>query len=126
MMQQTLVVTVSIPPRVLSPNARCHWAVRMKATRKLRVESWAACQVAMHERGMSEGEWEEAACQVLWFAKTERRRDRDNCLATLKPVFDGLVDGGLLKDDVGITHLPMIIDVDPKNPRVELHLKRTA
>jgi Holliday junction resolvase RusA-like endonuclease len=124
LVSDSIVVTVGIPHRVLSPNARCHWAIKMKATRRARVESWAAVQIAMHERGIHAGKWPEVDCQVIWYAKTERRRDRDNCLASLKPTFDGLVDGGLLDDDSGITHLPMIIDTDRKNPRVELHIKR--
>ena len=63
---------------------------------------------------------------VHWYARDSRRRDRDNCLASLKATFDGLTDSGLLVDDSGITHLPLVLAVDPKNPRVELHLTQEA
>jgi Holliday junction resolvase RusA-like endonuclease len=96
----------------------------MKAKRAARVEAWAAVQVAMHEQSVA-GKWKAAECRVVWFARDSRRRDRDNLLATLKATFDGLVDGGLLVDDAGITHLPLAVEVDSKRPRVELHLRQT-
>ncbi len=122
LMPDVLTVTVSTPARLLSPNARAHWAVRAKATKRARVEAWAACQVAMHEAGVKGG-WTAATCAVHWFARDSRRRDRDNCLASLKATFDGLVDGGLLKDDSALTHLPLVLLVDTRNPRVELQLR---
>jgi len=121
---EALLLTVSIPPRTLSPNARTHWSIRAKATKKARIESWASVQIAMHEQQV-QGRWLAAECRVVWFARDSRRRDRDNLLATLKATFDGLVDGGLLVDDAGITHLPLAIEVDSKRPRVELHLRQT-
>jgi Holliday junction resolvase RusA-like endonuclease len=121
---EALLLTVSIPPRTLSPNARVHWAVLMKAKRQVRVESWASVQIPMHEQDVKGG-WKGAECRVVWYARDSRRRDRDNLLASLKATFDGLVDGGLLVDDAGITHLPLSIEVDAKRPRVELHLRQT-
>lgn len=123
LMPDVLSVTVGIPSRTLSPNARSHWAVKAKATKRARVESWAATQVAMHEAG-EKGAWKEATCQVHWYARDSRRRDKDNCLASLKATFDGVVDAGLLQDDSALTHLPLLLMVDTRNPRVELILKR--
>ncbi len=123
LMPDVLTVTVGIPARSLHANSRVHWAIRAKATKKARVESWAAAQIAMHEAG-EQGGWKEATCAVHWYASTNRKRDKDNCLAALKATFDGLVDAGLLEDDSALTHLPMVIMVDAKNPRVELHMKR--
>jgi len=96
----------------------------MKATKKTRIESWASVQIAMHEQQVKGG-WKTADCQVVWFARDARRRDKDNLLHSLKATFDGLVDGGLLVDDAGITHLPLSIEIDPTRPRVELHLRQT-
>ena len=123
LMPDVLTVTVGLPSRVVSPNSRVHWAVRSKAVKKQRIESWAAGQVAMGEVGETGG-WREATCQVHWYARDERRRDKDNALASLKATFDGLVDAGLLHDDSALTHLPLVFMVDPKNPRIELILKR--
>ena len=117
----SIKITVGIPARVLSPNTRCHWAMKAKATKSARIESWASTQIAMN--GMK-GNWIAAECQVYWYARDSRVRDRDNCLASLKATFDGLKDGGLLKDDSGLIHLPLRLFVDSKNPRVELFLTK--
>lgn len=117
----SIKITVGIPARVLSPNTRCHWAMKAKATKSARIESWAATQIAMD--GMK-GNWIAAECQAYWYARDSRVRDRDNCLASLKATFDGLKDGGLLKDDSGLIHLPLRLFVDSKNPRVELFLTK--
>lgn len=123
LMPDVLTVVVGTPSRVLNPNGRSHWAVKAKANKRARTESWAAAQIAMYEAN-EKGGWVEATCQVHWYARDNRRRDKDNCLASLKPTFDGLVDAGLLKDDSALTHLPLVLMVDPRNPRVELILKR--
>ena len=123
LMPDTLTVTVGIPSRILNPNSRQHWSIVMKAKKRARVEAWAAAQVAMHEAG-EKGGWKEATCAVHWYARTNRKRDADNCLASLKATFDGLVDAGLLQDDSDLTHLPMRMFTDARNPRVELQLKR--
>lgn len=122
---EALTVTVGIPARTLSPNSRPHWSIRMKAVKRARTESWAAAQVAMYEANVKGG-WTDATCAVVWHARDSRRRDKDNCLASLKATFDGLVDAGLLKDDNAITHLPLVILVDHKNPRVELQLNQVV
>lgn len=80
-------------------------------------------QVAMYESNVS-GKWVAAACQCLWFARDNRRRDRDNCLSSLKATFDGLADAQLLVNDAGLVHLPLRIFTDPKNPRIELILNQ--
>jgi len=79
MMPEALTVVVGLPSRVVSPNSRVHWAVRSKAVKKQRIESWAAAQVAMGEVG-EKGSWREATCQVHWYARDQRRRDKDNAL----------------------------------------------
>jgi Holliday junction resolvase RusA-like endonuclease len=122
-MPDVITVTVGTPSRLMNPNSRCHWGVKAKATKRARVEAWAAAQVAMYEANVKGG-WKEATAEVHWYARDSRRRDKDNCLSSLKATFDGLVDAGLLVDDNAITHLPLIIFVDPKNPRVEIHLKK--
>ena len=123
LMPDVLTVMVSLPARVVSPNSRVHWAVRAKAVKKQRIEAWASAQVAMGEAD-EKGGWREATCQAHWYARDQRRRDKDNALASLKATFDGLVDAGLLHDDSALTHLPLVFLVDAKNPRSELILKR--
>ncbi len=42
------------------------------------------------------------ACRVTltWYVNTHHRRDADNIVATLKPLCDGLVDAGIVEDDI--------------------------
>jgi crossover junction endodeoxyribonuclease RusA len=121
-MAEEINIVLPLPPRVLSPNARTHWAVKSRATKALRCMAYL--EVRKVCLGQSKG-WTTADCKVTWHAKTRRRMDRDNCLAMLKAAFDGLVDGGLLVDDCGLTHLPLELKHDPHSPRVELSIRRT-
>lgn len=63
---------------------------------------------------------ESATVQATFYHKDKRRRDGDNLLAMLKPVWDGMVDAGVFVDDSGLTHLPVVKLVDKDNPRVEI------
>ena len=121
---EALIVTVAIPPRSLSPNARVHYRRKAEDFKKTKIHTGEQTQIAMHEHNVKGG-WMYADCRVFWYARCARRRDRDNLNATLKAVFDGLVVGGLLIDDDNLTHLPMRVEVDARNPRVELHLRET-
>ena len=110
------VFVLPLPPKELSPNARVHWAAKAKATKRYRIMSWA--EAAEQDGGIAR--WKHATAQATFFFKVNRRRDRDNLLASLKPAFDGFVDAGVLADDAGLIHLPVEIDVDRENPRVEI------
>lgn len=38
--------------------------------------------------------------EMIWTVPDRKRRDEENPVATLKPVCDGLVDAGIVPDDV--------------------------
>lgn len=96
----TVTIHLPLPPAALKPNARVHWRTKAKATKAYRETArWAAH--APHPLA-----WKAAEIQAHFHFKQDRRRDRDNLLASLKAAFDGLVDAGLLADDSGVTHLP--------------------
>lgn len=118
-----LTVTLRLPPRELSPNytvgSRGGRMGKSAKTKDYREAShWAAVCAA------TDGpyRWPAASVQARFFFRDRRRRDRDNLLASLKAAFDGLADAGVVQDDAGLTHLPVIVDVDKANPRVELHI----
>lgn len=111
-----MTITLPLPPRELHPNSRPHWRTKAKHTKAYRHASWAACPFDRHAR------WKEATVQATFYFKDARRRDRDGMLSSLKAAFDGLADAGLIADDSGLTHLPVIVKVDKLNPRVELHI----
>ncbi len=47
-----------------------------------------------------------------------------NALASLKTVFDGITDRGVLADDSPLTHAPIHFAIDRTDPRVEITIQR--
>ncbi len=115
-------IILPLPARELSPNARCHWGAKAVATRKART---AACACAMAALWRDEPpRWKNAMSQLIFYFKTARRRDADNLLASCKAYCDGLVDAGILADDSGLGHFPVIVHKDKDNPRLEITIER--
>lgn len=124
-----LTITLPLPHKHLSPNARVHHMAkhRVKATARLlakleAVNAMNKASVAMHGEGT--WCWKTATVRCLFYFRAERRRDADNLLASMKTYFDGIVDSGLLDDDSGLTHLPVFVAKDGMNPRVEVVIER--
>lgn len=115
-----MIVTLPLPPKQLSPNARCHWAVKAKAVSKYRED---ACSAASAD-GVRGSRLATATVECRFYFKTSRRRDGDNLLSSMKSAFDGLVDAGVFSDDSGLTHLPVVQEIDKDNPRVEIHIRK--
>ncbi len=115
-----LVVRLSLPSAVLSPNARVHWAQRARAVKAYRQQAWVAGAQAL--AGQDGPEWTNATEQATFYWPDARRRDRDNASAMLKAAFDGLVDAGILSDDRGLTHQPVEFAVDKNDPHVEIRI----
>jgi Endodeoxyribonuclease RusA. len=117
-------IILPIPDACLSPNWRGHWAVRAKATKQLRK---TAAILALSEIALIAGPpcWKKATAQVTYHFRDKRRRDKDNFQARLKAAFDGIVDAGILADDSGLTHLPMVFKLTALTPWVEIVIKET-
>ena len=69
--------------------------------------------------------WKAAEAEATFFFRDKRRRDRDNLLASLKAAFDGIAAAGVVEDDADLTHLPVRVEVDKADPRVEIKIRRT-
>ena len=55
------------------------------------------------------------------YHKTNRTRDEDNFIASLKATLDGIADAGLVANDSTFRFVgPIVWKIDKKNPRVEL------
>lgn len=114
-------IELPLPHKNLSPNARCHWRAKAEQTRKHR--HWASIRTTAAMNGLGwrcKPRWINATVQATFYFKDRRRRDKDNLLASLKSVFDGITDAGIIGDDSGLTHLPVKVEVDKENPRVVL------
>lgn len=106
-------------PKELSPNARTHWAVRARAVKRTRADACVTTMAAMRECG-EPGGWVSARVKLTFFCK--RRADGDNRLASAKAIFDGMVDAGLLADDSGLTHLPVVQRIVKGQQWVEIEI----
>lgn len=113
---KTIKITMPLPPQCLSPNWRGHWAKKAEVTKWMRGGAMLLAQAEMDKPPR----WIEATVQATFYHRDKRRRDRDNALSSLKAVFDGLADAGVVANDSGLTHLPVRFEVDKEHPRVEL------
>ena len=121
-----LKITLLLPPPQLSPNWRGHFMAKARATKKYRTQAFGESLFQLQEARMPKPWWREATVQATFWFKDLRRRDRDNMLASLKAAFDGLADAHIVVNDSCITHLPVLVGVDKKDPRVELEIVKTA
>lgn len=111
-------ITLSLPPRALSPNARGHWAKKAAAAAEFRRESFLKARSALV---CSRPRWREVTIDVrAYYATPTRTHDPDNLLASCKAAIDGLTDAGLLEDDDCITYILHPGRVDGRGSRVEL------
>lgn len=113
-----IVITLPIPDRKLSPNARCHWAEKAKLTKAHRTRAMLLALATLP--ATRQPKWEKATVQVQWFSRTAKVQDEDNLIATLKHVGDALQDTQIVTNDRGLTWLPPIQSKDARNPRVVL------
>jgi crossover junction endodeoxyribonuclease RusA len=94
-----LVVDLDIghPP---TPNRRLHWAAKARSNAEWRRWTKLAALAAIRSSGMAdEYPLRSVLVEPTFYFPTNRRRDEDNLLASLKPVLDGLVDAGVVDDD---------------------------
>lgn len=112
-----VVVILGLPDRRLSPNARVCWQAKSRAVKAYRSEAFFIGQ-------RFPTRWKAAEAEATFFFRDKRRRDRDNLLASLKAAFDGIAAAGVVEDDADLTHLPVRVEVDKANPRVEIKIRR--
>ena len=122
----SVTIELPLPHKNLSPNSRCHYMAKATATKKARRDARHASALAWYQWAIIAPQWAEATVQATFYFKDRRKRDRDNLLASLKASFDGLADSRLIANDSGLTHLPVKVDVDKKNPRVVLTVTPNA
>lgn len=119
---RSVTVTLSLPPRALRPNARVCWQAKAAAVKRYRRNARLIALSVLERR--TPPRWEEAVARPVFYWPDNRRRDRDNAAASLKAVYDGLTDAGVLDDDVGLVPMPPEMRIDRRNPRVEIQIMR--
>ena len=122
-MDSKLLVTISLPPKALTPNARPHWAAKAKAVQAYRGEAKLVARGAIREAGLDvpPGWGDEIMVRATFWFRVNRRRDRDNAQASLKAALDGIAEA-LGVDDSRFVIAPATLLVDATGPRVEVVL----
>lgn len=126
MTPESITIVLPLPDKVLSPNwmagtirGRFYKASATKRYRRLTKEA------IINER-IKTIPWPMVKVSVEFFYKTSRKRDEDNAMGSLKAVYDGIVDAGL----VVIDNYPQMqrempkFSIDHHCPRVILTLTR--
>lgn len=90
------------PDRRLSPNARCHWAVKANVKAKARRDAAYATYEAMphgaREMRSAYAGAHEIPVKITFYPPDNRRRDDDNMVGLFKSLRDGIADA-LAVDD---------------------------
>jgi Holliday junction resolvase RusA-like endonuclease len=126
MKAESLTITIPIPNRVLSPNCavgsiggRFMKAAAAKKLKRIVREAIEAEQIETMP-------WGGVDVAVTFYWATNRKRDQDNAVASLKAAYDGITDSGLVPDDNPV-HMHRnwpAFEVDRSNPRVVMTLER--
>ena len=91
----SVTYTFGWPPRSLSPNVSVHWRTLAKAKREYKEACGWIVKLALYKPRTLPPP---VTAQVT-FVCDRRRRDPDNHMAMLKPLWDALVEMGVLEDD---------------------------
>lgn len=104
------------PP--LTANQRMHWRQKASVTKDVR----NTARLKAHRIP----DLHRCEVSLTWFVKDRRRRDADNLVPTLKALCDGLVDAGVVADDIPALmtkHMPVIVWAPEQTPHFELRVE---
>lgn len=76
------------PDKLLSPNARVHWRRKHGVTKAARSEACFITANAIRPKP----DWPSANVAMVFHPPDNRRRDRDNIIASMKAANDGIAD----------------------------------
>lgn len=79
-----MMVILPWPPKELSPNARVHWAVKARATKKYINDCIILCKAAK----LPKMDAYEMTLFITFFPPNNRKQDTDNMIASIKPALD--------------------------------------
>ena len=108
MTKPILEFRLTLPGRILSPNGRAHWTDLHKARKAQRTEAGYACLAAMRDAKVTT--LAKAELEYTFTFATQRERDADNLIASMKAAQDGFADAKLVPNDSAFfIHSPMIV-----------------
>jgi len=74
------------PDKALSPNGRCHWATKARATKTAKAMASALTRIECNKRLP----WPRVGLEWTFHPKTANPVDKDNCIASCKAYQDGI------------------------------------
>lgn len=83
-----MIITLPWPPSKLNPNVRQHWTSLARHKRRYR----DACRLTALSQGAKKIESDRLTVTLMFVPPDRRRRDLDNCIASMKAGLDGLAD----------------------------------
>ncbi len=116
---EDIMITLPLPPTVLSANANPHRMVKARATKSYKAAAYYSA-LDVISRNHIPVPFDEIVIYPTFFFRQGARRDRDNWAPALKAAQDGIAKAGFVKDDTTATTMPPEGKVAPDNPRVEL------
>lgn len=128
MILESVTIVLPLPAKVLSPNCAVATTggrfAKASATKRLR----KITKEAIEAECIATAPWGKVLVEAMFFYVNNRRRDQDNAMGSLKAVYDGIVDAGLVEDD-DQKHMkraePQFF-VDRSCPRVMLDITRIS
>lgn len=118
----TLLVTVSLPPKALSPNARPHWAAKAAAVKKHKAEAEMLARHALTHQHAKLPVRGFLLVKPTFYYRVARNRDRDNLQASLKAALDGIASALDIDDSRFLVEVASI-SIDKDDPRVEIEIR---
>ena len=119
-------ITLSLPPKALSPNSRPHWAAKARATKAHRGEAFLMTRREVARLNTSDKWWSDLDDDILvrstFYHRVSRRRDRDNATASLKAAMDGIAEA-MGVDDSRFVIAPVCFEKSAGEDRVAIVLR---
>jgi crossover junction endodeoxyribonuclease RusA len=112
-----MTITLPLPDKHLSPNARIHWRKRSALTKTHRTKAQAITLLASCSFDPSFD-----AYRLTFYWPDKRRRDDDNAASSCKAYRDGIADALGIDDHALRFHGPPQMLVDRTNPRLVVEL----
>lgn len=109
------------PPLLMNTLRTMHWRKKYDLEQMVQKDTMTLCRFVKVPR------LERAHVTVTYTPAQNRKRDSEGLVATQKPMIDGLVKAGLLRDDTPefITWAqPLILPADKNDPHMTLIIER--
>lgn len=117
-------LVVSFPDPMLFPNRPGHWSKKSKLASVQKSEAALVALSELNRLGVDAPRWQEADVYITAFKRSRRTIDRDNFMNAMKRAWDGFEKAGVIENDSGFHYHSVQWEVDPKNPRVEILIRR--